>query len=269
MNIKNKKGLINPLILILFFIIIISIYTYYILIKTPETHYIVKKLPDTTLIFGKAAMNGDVIKVNRPVIYYNNIEHCEDLTKYEALNTLCLFNKKTNKVLDLSIDGNTFASSLKTKNNKPLDIEIKKDRVFKIIEKFQVKNSDYLYRLFNSPIDYVLLEDQDGNKIELSYLDDLKNQNKLSKEEKEIFNLSNFKEGKKIIKKLCYLEEQDNKKIKNLIKDLNIENKIILENDYCYYPKKRKGVKITTKDPIAYLKIKKNILKYNISGYWK
>ncbi|HAS6333987.1 TPA: hypothetical protein I7245_08130 [Vibrio vulnificus] len=109
---------------------------------------------------------GDVVKMKRPMGYLSGLGVCNDLPKYVAINSRCRFLYNTEYVL-IELTNACAGCLVKERLVAPYRVHFEKDVALKVIDSFMIRVDDFFYKLFSSPLEMLVLEDDTGRQLEM------------------------------------------------------------------------------------------------------
>ncbi len=196
---------------------------------------------------------GKNISINKPTFYISGLEYCNNLDENVAYNTDCIINTKAKYKLS----------------------EVRNNCVNCLDEQRLTKPSKLSMRLFNSKIPNLLLQDQDGNFIEMPeiYFELLKNNTTKNKEEEKVekeYEL--FLKTNAVPKNYCFFEQikPSNTQFSNidkLINDFQLNTITVEKYEHCP-PNKTKGIRFLAKDFNEYLTFNYYLNEWGVYGKW-
>lgn len=178
---------------------------------------------------------GKTIKINKPMAYISGIELCNNLKDSIAYNTDCFLDGRGQyKLTELTTNcHNCLDSDRLTKKRR---LHYKENIELKVIDVYKATHKKITYRIMNTPISFVLLEDNDKNKIEIlkPIFDNLETDSShLNKEQKKIeSNYNLFKDSGFLVKTFCFYDmktitsEEQFENVKKLVKDFDLDLRI-------------------------------------------
>lgn len=212
---------------------------------------------------------GNVYEVNKPMAYIKGLSQCNELPKEIALNTDCLKTRAADYRLDNIMA--RCANCLDSKRMKnPLSVEVRKGVRLKVVGEYTSKINYLMYRLFGSNgIDYSILEDQDGNllevmtvKLDILFFDPSNELKRFMTFERE--------DGHGIAKLFCFDGDVD--KFKNVLKmldDFKLNNRIQAQEMSCKRIRGfNNGVMLMTDDFNALTTFEHFRVSWGINGRW-
>ena len=235
-----------------------------------KNHYKIEEIKDSKYI-------GKVYYIEKPIVYIKKLSNCNDLEKYTALNTSCLFVKKAEfKIEKIS---NSCPSCLSKKYMPvPLRVELKEKTKLTVVGVYSSSINYLSYKIFGGSETYkhFLFIDQDGNYIEMPFYD-VDSQygvmsNEISRESNKIMaikqpsemitpinresnKITESKQQPYIVKQICYYEkshddfETSKNKVIKMISDFELSDSIKVSDSVCNRRgMRKKGVVVATKN---------------------
>lgn len=225
----------------------------------------------------KSKYLGNSIEIKKPFAYVSGLGECNKIDEQIALNTSCLLSSDSDyKLTELRPSCINCLDKKRLVN--PIKLHYKENKVLKVISSFKSQPSKLSYKFFNSTIPYLLLEDENGNKIEIMEIqyELLKDESfDLNSEEKRIKSEHYHHEGSstEIFKTFCFYEEVldgsiQMKNIKNLIVDFKIEDSVkVKKYEHCP-PARTSGFYLTSTDFNDYLTLRYYLSEWRVYGRW-
>ncbi len=217
---------------------------------------------------------GKNISINKPTFYISGLEYCNNLDENVAYNTDCIINTKAKYKLS-EVRNNCVNCLDEQRLTKPRKIIYKEKLNLKVVESYSVQPSKLSMRLFNSKIPNLLLQDQDGNFIEMPeiYFELLKNNTTKNKEEEKVekeYEL--FLKTNAVPKNYCFFEQikPSNTQFSNidkLINDFQLNTITVEKYEHCP-PNKTKGIRFLAKDFNEYLTFNYYLNEWGVYGKW-
>ena len=99
--------------------------------------------------------------INKPIIYISGIEHCREHSQYRYTQEICIQNKNANTLIFEPVSAFYCYACLNG------NTDLKFNSRLKVISEYQ-KKMPFTYRSFGKVSNFLLLEDELGNRIELS-----------------------------------------------------------------------------------------------------
>ena len=232
----------------IFFLIIIISFTSNAFAK--KEHYKIEEIKNSKYI-------GKVYYVEKPIVYIKNLSECNNLTKNIALNTSCLFIKKSEFKIK-EIPYNCTGCLNKKRMPIPLRVELKEKTKLTVVAVFSSSVNYLSYKIFgsNTSHKHFLCIDQDGNYIEIPFnAIDSKFGIMSDSIDRESNKIMGIKQLPYISKQICYYEkssddfESSKNKIIKMISDFELSDSIKVSDSVCNRRgMRKKGIVLTTKN---------------------
>jgi hypothetical protein len=127
-----------------------------------ENTYTAKDIKDSQYVDRKYEIVGDFA-------YIDGASHCNNVSKNEAINTICIQSEDAKYLFGVDINGDIGLGdeyrSYSNPNTKRL--VLKKNASLTVVKEYSSTINDMWYRLFNGNISFLLLIDNDGNTVEM------------------------------------------------------------------------------------------------------
>lgn len=230
-----------------------------------KDHYTVEKVKDSKYV-------GNVYKIEKPVVYIENLSQCNYLDKYVALNTSCLFVEKSQYKIE-EVSHNCTGCLSKETMPIPLRVSLKESVELTVVAEYSASINYLSYRFFggNRPHKILLLKDENGNYVEsASYNFDSDFSLLSNKASRESNKIMAIKAIPYIVYQICFYEQQpldseeNKRKIEKMLSDFKLSNSIQVSDSTCNRKGVlKKGVVLTSKNFDDFLTF------YYFKGEWE
>ncbi|MEZ9919676.1 hypothetical protein AB4342_05880 [Vibrio breoganii] len=220
---------------------------------------------------------GKSFEVNRPMGYLSGLGVCNDIPEYVAKNSKCRFLSDTDYLL-IELRPACIGCLDKERLIAPYRVHFKESLALKVVDSFIVENGEFEMRLFNPPIEMLVLEDHEGYRLEIMelmieefsiFLDEASREDQLLTLENERF----IKSNNEMTARFCFTKgEASPKKLMtnahSLIQDFKLMKSLDIQpRENCHIDRKY-GFDLTVRNFDDYLTFRYYSEEWGIYGKW-